>query len=617
MFLVLIETSGNQNYIFSTNKLKENIGASELTYRAGTKWVLDAVAEVNGFPKISPWTEEGSEELRNKLQNEQINRSIEKSKDIRIEVIIATSGKALLLARDKKDAQNVIQKVTHKALVKAPGLDICGVFEHFDWEKDKLAEINSKVHKKFETVRSQRPSPNLRFLRLPVVDECSTSGLPASKLETFEQDGKEQSALRSQVSFSKREYSLEGFKRIKQLLKKEKTNIKFARSIRFLDEELRKLNILDNSQEENQEDFNEQEKQAGQLEWLAIVHADGNGLGEIFLNFGEYTKNNRDYIEKYRKFSLALDKCTEKAFLSSLDSFKNEKEGLIPVIPLILGGDDLTVICDGKSALKFIEEFLINFEIETSCKEHFDGIIPTIAKVALKVERLSACAGIAIIKPHFPFSVAYELSESLMQSAKNVKKKVFDNETDKPYPCSALDFHVLYDSSDVEFEVIRKKLEVKSLLEVPNSQEIQEKILLYTRPYVITDINKIENAAGKDWAEFHSWEKLKSKVRILVATNTEQEGRRKLPSSQMHDLRTGLFMGKKVADARYKLIRDRYRNERIVELVGSEDSLFQQEPKTETKTETATKTETQIYMAGLLDAIDVADFLYMEDKNNE
>ena len=178
MYLVLIETSGNQNYIFSTNKLKENIGASELTYRSGTKWVLDAVGEITGSTSLQVWKD--SDRLRKLLLDPTINPPIENSAT-KIEVIIAASGKSLLLVKSEVDAKKIIQAVTYKALREAPGLEIAGVFCEFDWNSKTLGEINKKVHKEYERVRSLKPSVDLRFLRLPVVDECATSGLPASK----------------------------------------------------------------------------------------------------------------------------------------------------------------------------------------------------------------------------------------------------------------------------------------------------------------------------------------------------------------------------------------------------------------------------------------------------
>ncbi|MEI2583898.1 hypothetical protein [Scytonema sp. PRP1] len=609
MYLVLIETSGNQNYIFSTNKLKENIGASELTYQAGTKWILEAVEQVSNSKLWTRWR--NNDQLRKKLLNKQLNQPIESNSNVKVEIIVAASGKALLLSQDYETAKKIIRFVTHKALREAPGLDICGVIsEAFNWDQENLGKVNRLVHQKFAFVRSQRPSPDLRFLRLPVVDECSTSGLPAARLEY---DSKGEPVVRSQASYSKRNYSSDGFHRIAALLKREKSSTNFARSVRALDEELKNEDIPNELLEDNIEGLSKNEKIFQKLEWLSVIHADGNGLGEIFLNFDEHIQNhelnpsqaNRNYVDKLRKFSIALDFCTERAFLSALEAFNPTKKGLLPIVPLVLGGDDLTVVCDGKSALEFTQLFLTNFERETASLSHkdgmipeIDGIIPEIAGKALKVPRLSACAGVAIIKPHFPFSVAYELAEKLTISAKKVKENVIFAETGKPYPCSALDFHILYDSSDVEFNKIRSKLEVQSSQE-NNCQKNEQ---LHNRPYVVTAEAELQGAKDLEWAKFHKWTRLQEQVKVILA---DDKGRRLLPNSQMHQLRAGLFLGKDVADARYKLIRDRYRDVGIITLAGSENSLFQQEP------------ESGVYTTGLLDALDAAEFLNTESETNE
>ncbi|MGG6268870.1 hypothetical protein ACQ4M3_28935 [Leptolyngbya sp. AN03gr2] len=592
MFLVLIETSGNQDYIFSTNKLRENVGASELTFQAGTSWILEAVAENGGSPLLRVWQAELQEsELRRKLIDQNQNPAIDSPQHGRTaEIIVAASGKALIITKDEQTAKAIIQSVSLRALKEAPGLDLFGVFHKFDWEHDPLYEVVEIVHQKFVKARSRKPSQNLRFLRLPVVAECATSGLPAAIVDPNAPGG---SVLRSMVAHKKRNQYDSNIHRIQRLLDRNEIKKNFARSIKVLDQELN-----------DESDTSERLSQ-----WRSVIHADGNGLGEIFLKFGQHLEtlgkvtgdlrqDNRTYVDCLRRFSLALDVCTERAFITAIRSLKLNNESLLPIVPLVLGGDDLTIVCDGQFALPFTEQFLRAFEAETTKRdsEHYDGTVAEVAKVALGVDRMSACAGVAIIKPHFPFSVAYELSEDLMQSAKTVKQNLTHEVGSRriPYPCSALDFHVLYDSSGVELSRIRKRLEPET------------STYLYIAPYVVTPLEQLNVAnAMKTWANQHHWSHLKRRIQALLAT--DENGRRKLPNSQMHDLRNALLLGANLADARFRLMRSRYIDPEspidIRALEGDPESLFTQ--------------NTSYRNTGLLDALDAADFVATANPNQD
>src|SRR5262245_39880093 len=135
MYLVLIETSGNQNYIFGTNKLRENVGASQLIWQVG-----DMVTE-----------------------------AVHERKDC--ETIINASGKALIQAPDRKTAELIVRRVTQGCLEKAPGMEIRGAVQEVG--NSRLHHTIQQVHKRHEALHSQLRSPIERFLRLPIIAECS------------------------------------------------------------------------------------------------------------------------------------------------------------------------------------------------------------------------------------------------------------------------------------------------------------------------------------------------------------------------------------------------------------------------------------------------------------
>lgn len=86
---------------------------------------------------------------------------------------------------------------------------------------------------------------------------------------------------------------------------------------------------------------------------------------------------------------------------------------------------------------------------------------------------------------------------------------------------------------------------------------------------------------------------------IDVLKAQDEEGKLRLPKTQIYRLRENLSLGKAIADSSYRLIKKRYRDRGITLLEGAENSLFTIDPYDERSQ----------YMTGLLDAIKAADFV--------
>lgn len=186
--------------------------------------------------------------------------------------------------------------------------------------------------------------------------------------------------------------------------------------------------------------------------WMAVIHADGNGLGTIIQNMNGALKDKNDEEVKraFKTFSNAIDISTKKAAQNVFKEMGIQKEGkAFPIRPIILGGDDITIIIRADLALDFAQKFLEEFETQTEKEFSF---LKNQYQIDGFEKGITACAGIAFVKKSYPFHYAVDLAEKLCGDAKNfVKGKTDEYENHHPgmndlIPKSALEFFKVQDS---------------------------------------------------------------------------------------------------------------------------------------------------------------------------
>ena len=430
-YLVMLQTNSNQPFIFSSPRLREQIGASfEITLLS--KWVKDKAEELLDTKTLpsSFWVSDSSGKV--------IVRFTE------------TDG-------DPKDlAKRLIREVTLRALTDAPGLDVTGVFVKASSSTVDADDLQKLDRVFLEYSLNRRPAA-ARFPQFPFLERGSESALPASaslgalefSQESLQPNNFDESSPLSLPSRVKRAFASMSRKQqvddVKERLAKRGKELKQEPS---LDPTKLAAAFQDGEEFEDAKDM---------LSSVGVVHIDGNGVGAIMRDLGSahseaqeagvcisadevHTEPNDALQAFIMVVNKRLDKAVKDAIaLSWYDVQELTPDTVLPIVPVLVGGDDVTVYTDGRFAIPFAEAYIRHYEELTEK----DELLKQLAVVAGAKEAgpLTASAGVAIVGRNFPFHIAYDLAEGLVSRGKKLGKRKGE------VPCSTIDFHVLRDAT--------------------------------------------------------------------------------------------------------------------------------------------------------------------------
>jgi hypothetical protein len=424
-------------------------------------------------------------------------------------------------------------------LEQSPGIQLVTADVDVDLNSDFLrVKINELFRKLFEEKSAHVPSVPLQGLG--VTRACRSTGLPAVGLGSSDDESYSAEVLAKQRAAGPAHSKLS-------------TDIPPPQGFAYPKE------------------FDNLGRSEGSQSYMAVVHADGNSMGRriraIGTGYDETTamrKRNRRYIREIRAFSEAVDDAALDAQRTVLDRLEegvddeagiirhavrtNDANGeheiarvelepasngddadwLLPFRPLVYGGDDLTFVCDGRLGIALALQYVREFEKETeSRKEKCGG------------EAITASAGVAIVKTHYPFARAYDLAEELTQSAKQLRRAAQDENEDWDHAC--LDWHFALGGLAGSLEQIRRR-EYRALKKPGGAR-----LPLTLRP-VAVDASYLPPIGGRHFEpEAQKWEVVADGIEAFQ--DPDWQGRRNKLKRLREALRKGAPQVKAFTDA--------------------------------------------------------------------
>lgn len=413
---ILLDTRSIQKYVFGCNRLKTNTGASYLVDGIFTEAMVNVLKQSSLKMPAQDWKE--AKELEMSKENS----------DTECEIAYIGGGNMLILVRKGEESlricRELVQKWSLKVLLEAPGLKTGAAIGEIDLGKDNFQDSLKALYKQLkENQNNVLPQVDLPYTGFSV--ECDYSGKAAN---VYNKEYKRLVSVEVEAKTA-------AFDAADKKIKKNFSEV-LGDEYDFCSE-LESLGYKDGES------------------YISVIHIDGNNMGVKF-------SSCRDMQER-KNLSKKVQETVEHAFgylikniVTEYDSYadvldmralKQGNKRLLPLRPIIIGGDDITFICPGRMGLQYAQTFIdyVNSE-DLLDKDLYNYIKKETGKQISK--SLSCCAGVAIVPAKYPFFRAYELAEQLCDEAKVLSRKDDGN---------YLDFAILHGEKYGDIKMLRKE----------------------------------------------------------------------------------------------------------------------------------------------------------------
>jgi len=372
-YLLAAEADKIQDFIFRSAKLREVVGGSRLLAR---------------------FCSEGVKELRKKHDNKP-------------EVLISDGGAFRIVFDDEITARDFGNDLAELYLRCAGGvLTVADPVEYDDSNDERFKKCYHAAQEQLRSAKS-RGDKAATAVHLPYTAFCASCGVGLASGHRK----KNESDTRSRANYLCADC-------------RNKTEEKFDQDRIFIgafgESLLKELGDTEKLPqikfELNDRDWVDLICKADARSYVAYLLADGNGMGQLF---SQCNRTQLEYLSKELTNSLrhSLAKPCATMIRSQGEALK-VLEGKLPVVPLILGGDDLFALLPAPFALDFATEF---------CQIYEETMTAILARPETNLSdqpKPTITAAVVICKRSYPHTLAHQRAECALKQAKEMARRI-------------------------------------------------------------------------------------------------------------------------------------------------------------------------------------------------